>query len=354
MGREICKALTAFLLLLTGCVKDKPPTVTNTGNLSGSAYVVCEGNFNNGDASLYLYNRVNNTVNGDIYRQVNNQALGDVFQSMTRIGDFLYLCINNSDKVIVLDAVSKKQSGTIYIPKPRYILAVSYNKAYVSALYDRKLYIVNPQTMLVTGAIEMPALNPEGMCMHNGIAYVCCWDTACNKLYSIDPATDKIRDSFNLAGYAPQEVLADKQQTLWVLGGNKQKGKSCTFTRIDPSTRAQPATIIFNKTIDAIKPAFNRTQDTMYFIEVDYTGQTTNNGIYRLAVERGNTAVEKFIPAEKNQYFWALGIDPATGEILVGDPKGFTQKGSLLVYKPDGTLSRNLPVGWGPGHFYFE
>ena len=71
-------------------------------------------------------------------------------------------------------------------------------------------------------------------------------------------------------------------------------------------------------------------------------------------INAANLPTQPFIPSQSFQYFWALGIDERTGNIFVGDPKGFVQKGSVSVYQPDGTLVKTFKTGVGPGHFYFE
>src|ERR1039457_2574004 len=98
MGRKSYKTLTLILCCwLASCVKDKPPAVFNTvPGATGNIYVVCEGNYGSGNATLYAYNPIQDSVFGDIYMAVNKQPLGDVFQSMQHIGDKLFLCVNNS------------------------------------------------------------------------------------------------------------------------------------------------------------------------------------------------------------------------------------------------------------------
>jgi DNA-binding beta-propeller fold protein YncE len=59
------------------------------------------------------------------------------------------------------------------------------------------------------------------------------------------------------------------------------------------------------------------------------------------------------IPTLPYQYYYALGIEPATGYLYVGDPKGFTQKGTVSIYKQDGTLIKSFVTGLGPGQIYF-
>ncbi len=355
MGRKNYKAVIAVLCCwLAACVKDKPlPAINNAPAGNRNVYVVCEGNFGNGDASLYLYEPVKDSVYGDLYKNANNQPLGDVFQSMIRIGGRFFLCINNSDKVVVIDTGTLKVVTTISISKPRYILPVSATKAYVSTLYSNKVYIINPQTYAITGTIELPCQNPEGMCLYNNYAIICSWDTACNTIFKVDIATDKIAQTIKVAGYAPQSVLLDKEQMLWVLAGNQSKGRAATWTRIDPSTGGILMSYQFPANADALKPVFNNTKDTLYFIEVNYYGGIANNGIYRMSINDVALPAQPFVPAKQYQYFWALGIDPVTGYIYTGDPKGFVQKGSVCIYRQDGVQVSSFNVGVGPGHFYF-
>lgn len=354
MGRQGCKTIILLLTtLLAACVKDTPNPSINIASTNGSVYVVCEGNFGNGDATLYNYNTATDSVNGDLYRTHNNAALGDVFQSMKRIGDSLYLCINNSDKVVVLNAKTHKEAGIINIPKPRYILPISPSLAYVSTLYSNKIYTINPKTLQVTGTITIPHQNPEGMVRILDNVIVCPWDTTCNKIYTINTTNSSVTHTTQIAGYAPHAVLVDKEQMLWVMAGNATKGKAATLTRIDPSTGNILKAYTYASGVDPIKPAFNKTRDTLYYIQVKYDGSTDGNGIYRMSILGNELPTVSLIPTLPYQYYYALGIEPATGYLYVGDPKGFTQKGTVGIYKQDGNLLKTFTTGLGPGQIYF-
>ncbi|GAA4462672.1 YncE family protein [Nemorincola caseinilytica] len=356
MDRQAGKILILLYLLLctASCVKDRPTPRGNTYSAKGDVYIVCEGNFGTGDASLYTYDPATDSVYGDLYSAANGQPLGDVFQSMLRMGDSLYLCINNSDKIVVLNATDRKLAGTISIPKPRYILPTGNGKAYVSTLYSHNIYTIDVHTLQVTGTIALPDRNPEGMCLHNGSVVVCPWDTLCNKVYQLDAATGHITRSVALPGYSPHAVVVDKDQMLWVMAGNVTKKRRATLSRIDPSTGTVLKTYTFPEKTDPIKPIFNATRDTLYFIQVKYDGSTADNGIYRMSIYDAALPATAFVQGTKYQYYWALGIEPATGHIYVGDPKGFVQKGNVTVYRPDGALVTTFLTGLGPGMFYFK
>lgn len=68
------------------------------------AIVVSEGQFGYGSASLTSLTHAGE-IEQDLFRRVNGgRPLGDVAQSMTRIGDRLYVTLNNSRKLEVMDA----------------------------------------------------------------------------------------------------------------------------------------------------------------------------------------------------------------------------------------------------------
>lgn len=357
MGRKNYKKLipAVVCLSLLSCVKDKPESTTIHPSADGEKiYIACEGALGNGNASLYLYAPAKDSVYSDVYKTVNGNDLGDIFESITRIDDKLFFCINNSDKVVVLNATNWMQAAVINIPKPRYILPVSANKAYVSTLFSNKVYAIDTKTFTVKGTITMPHLNPEGMAQYFNAAYICTWDTLADKLYSIDINTDNITDSISLDGFAPQDVFIDKEQMLWVLSGNSPNGKTAMLTRIDPSSKHILKTYAFPAKANPIRPVLNNTKDTIYFIDANYSGTLENNGVYRMSIYAADLPAAPFIPAVQYQYFWALGIDPVTGNIFIGDPKGFVQKGSVSVYNTAGTKLNEFKVGVGPGHFLFD
>lgn len=359
---KILGGLSLVLVLLSSCSKDsteaKPgsntaaPPVGTVGERN--VYIACEGPLGSGSASLAMQNLSTFAVYDDVYQSVNGKLLGDVFQSIEHIGDKLFLCINNSDKVVVLDDKTRKEVGVIKIPKPRYILPVSSSKAYVSTLYSNKVYIINPEKLTITGTIEMPAQNPEGMMVLGNMIYVCTWDTACNKVYIVSNVTDSVVDSFLIAGYAPKNVLRDADGFVWILSGNVQKKRSAVFTKLAPGSADIVESFHFGPVQDPIKPVLNAAGTAIYFIGVDYNGGSGYNGIFKINTRGAVLPNTPFIAAQQYQYFWGLGIDKATDEIYVGDPKGFVQKGSVNVYGNTGDLRRSFAVGLGPGHFCFD
>lgn len=355
MDRKIAQVIT-FLWIVSSfiaCKKennDNQPPPTNTGK---KVFVVCEGSMGNGNSSLLLYKSDTDSIYEAVYRTVNHHPLGDVFQSMIRIGDQYFLCINNSDKILAIDATTFELNGIIHIPKPRFILPVNNQKAYVSSLFNNTLFTIDPSTLQITATIELPFQNPEGLLFWNDKVVICCWDTACSSVLLMDPTTNAITSTIAITGSAPQEAVVDKEGNLWVVAGNRSKGKPCTLLQIG-ATQQILNSFSFSPEIDLMKPVLNITKDTLYFITANLMGGTQYNGIFRTSIYATQLPDQPFISAQPYQYFWALGMEPMTGNIWIGDPKGFIQKGSVQVYQSNGEKIREFQTGVGPGRFYFD
>ena len=363
MDRPLYKILVGIIAVIAFAACNKDKSAKPNGNNNGvptdrpttrNVYTACEGSFGSGNASLHIKDLNSQTELENAFLSANGASLGDVFQSIRRIGDRLFLCINNSDKIVVIDADTKKKVGEINIPKPRYIMPIHQNKAYVSTLYSNKVYIIDPERMIVDGTIEMPKQNPEGMAKLGNAVYVCTWDTSCNKVYIVSILDDQVKDSFTLAGYAPQQVGVDRDGAVWVLSGNATKGKQAALTRLAPLSNDIMQSYKFWGKQDPIKLTFNQAGDVLYFIGVDYNGQSGYNGIFKMGINQGSLPSTPFISTSGLQYYWALGVDPVTDEIYVGDPKGFVQKGTVSVYFADGRQKTTYNVGVGPSYFYFD
>ncbi len=347
--------LTSLIIALVCGILSCKQGTDNPGPVSfqDPVYVVCEGSLGNGNSALTLYDRKTGVATENVFSSVNGTALGDVFQSMIRIGDRYFLCINNSDKIVVVNAATLRYEVTVPVPKPRYILPLSAGKAFVSSIFSNKLFVLNTQTLLITDTLLLPSKNPEGMLALGTSAYVCAWDTANAVLYGLNSATNKLEQQIPLAGPAPQEIVQDKEGMLWILSGNKANGKESKLTRVNPASGSILSSYSFGSA-DPLRLVLNGNKDSLYFIEVSYSGGNVNNGVYRMGIHDAALPTTAFVQAQGLQYFWGLGIHPESGDIYIADPVGFTQRGKVYIYKPDGTLESMFATGVGPGHFLFD
>ena len=350
------------LVVLKSCMKDdefwggKHP-----GNDSavGGVFVVCEGNFMYGNASLSYYNREEGEVLQDIFYDTNALPLGDVAFSMTIRDSLGYIVINNSGKIYIINTRTFEFVGKITgLTSPRYIHFISDTKAYVTDLYARSIAIVNPVTREITGSIEVRngagGFNQhptEQMVMFDKYIYTNCWSFD-NKILVIDSETDRVVDSIQVLKQ-PNSLVLDRDNTLWVLTDGGYEGspygvEEAGLLKIQAGSRHVEQVFRFAAGAQPRDLKINGTGDTLYFL---------NSHVYRMEISGGN-APELFIPAPDGATvsggYYGLDVDPVSSEIYVADAIDYVQRGMVFRFSPDGSPVDSFRVGIAPGAFCFK
>ena len=354
-GKKICYLL-GFLFFFHSCVKDVPnPAIKSIPNPSHKGVLILnEGSYANNNAEISFLDYETNAISNSIFNTANNKSLGDVAQDIILIQGKYYISINNSNKITVLDAVQFNEVKTISnISNPRYFLKINDSVLYVSSLYSNSIYVLNTNQNKVTNTIQLDFTNTEKMILWNGKAYATNWNVSCNYIYQINPISHLIEDKINIAGYAAHHIEVDKNGMLWILSGNKYQNINSYFTVINPATKQIMKSFSFAKEQDPFRLVFNKTRDSLYFLQVNYQGQNTNNGLYKMSIEDTFLPNQAFIPAQTNSYFWALGLDTIHNQIYLSDPKGFNQSSAVLKYDLQGNFIQSYKAGIGANTFLF-
>lgn len=353
-----------FLLLLpfvlfTYCEKKEPFTYYGDdvdAKNSGGVYIVNEGNFTFGNASLSFYDPDTKKVSREVFQSVNESPLGDVAESMTIFQRQAFISVNNSGKVYVMDTANYEFLGKITgLVSPRYVHVINDNKAYISDLYDTKITIFNPQTYKKTGSVDISNNNTEftqhtseQMISYGDYCLVNAWSFD-NQILIIDTRTDELVDSIRVRKQ-PASMVMDKNDYLWVLTDGGYEGSTYGYEkpalmRIDVSSGKVLDTFLFASIKDI--PAnltMNRSRDTLYFV---------NEDVYKMAVSADTLPKEPFIKAD-GRLIYALGIDRERNELYMADVSNYQEPGQIYRYNHHGQLLHHFEVGINPGFFCFE
>ena len=109
-------ALIASAAFIAGCVRDPVgPELTVPLPSTKGIYVLNEGNFGRGNSTLTFYDDASRTVYQDVYSAVNSRPLGDVGNSIVIRNGRIYIVVNNSNKVEILDEATNASVGTVEI-----------------------------------------------------------------------------------------------------------------------------------------------------------------------------------------------------------------------------------------------
>lgn len=328
-------------LFLFACKDDDTVEPVTTGE--ATVLIVNEGNFGFGNASLSLYNPTSNEVNQKIF-QVNNNGrpIGDVAQSATVIDDRIFIVVNHSNKIEVVNRSDFNSVGSIKdLNSPRYILPISPTKAYVSDLYEDKIYIINPQTLAVSGTIESKGWTEE-MTLINNKAFVCHADS--NQVWVIDVTTDEVIHKIN-THIEPLSIRLDQNNQLWLrCSGGLNSGQGVLY-KIDPLTFE----------VKKIITTFHGRQK-LGQIEIDKNGHflycLIEGDIYRYKIDDTDLPTLPFIKGA-NRLFYDLGYDSVNHELYVCDAIDYLQRGVVTRYNTLGEEGNTFKVGIIPGNILF-
>lgn len=361
--------LLLALVLTTACnVTDDVPAGGDISSAESGVFVLCEGNFNSGNASLSYYNPTTKTVENGVFRRVNDRKLGDTGQSITINDGTAYIAVENSGIVWGIDAETFKVKGQLtatsntQIINPRFVHIVSSDKAYVTDLYSHYINIFNPKTFAYKGAIDVSQAANLGYCsteemvQYGDEVFVNCWSYS-NKLLVVDTKNDVLCDSIILTSWQPKSMKLDKNGKLWVItdggyssGGESFKDELPHLYRINAKTREIEIDQVLEADEANVQIALNGNADVVYII---------NNDIYRMSVTDGKMPSAPFISAPvdengKRHKLYGIGVDPKNDDIYVADAVDYRQAGIVYRYSSVGTLLDQFKVGINPNGFAFS
>lgn len=325
---------------------------TGQTSFAEGLFIVNEGNFMYGNASLSYYDTKTRQVENAVFTRANGISLGDVAQSMTIRDGIGWIVVNNSGVIFAIDVNSFKVIGQITgFTSPRYIHFLSDTKAYVTQLWDNRICIVNPQTFEITGYIPTPlptgSESTEQMVQYGQYLFTNCW-TYNDRILVIDTETDRVCDSIKV-GIQPASIALDCHDKLWTITDGGYEDSPYGYSqpvlyRIDARTRQIEEEFTFPLGDHPSELQLNGTRDTLYFI---------NRGIWRMPVTDDRLPVRPFIE-DNGTIYYGLTVNPVNSDVYVADAIDYVQSGIVYRYSSDGALLDNFRVGITPGAFCWK
>ncbi len=340
-------SLTAVILLFSSCGDDDGPAQP-TGDYANGVFVVNEGNFGGGNASVSHFDPVSSTVSKNVFSTVNGAALGDVAQSMSRSGDQAYIVLNNSTKVEIVNYGTFASTGTITegLANPRY-LAVNGDRAFISnwGNFDENFQL--DQSFIAVVDLADNSLTSK-IDTNDGVEHIFVFD---GKLFVANSFTNTVQafdmDTYELLGttelaQGPGQFAVDADDNLWVISQGNFAGNDGALTCINTTTYAieRRVGLDFNP---ANRLVANDAANLLYF----YQGNT----IYQFS-SRG---AEPGTLAEMTDFvgIYGIGYDQVNELIYVSDAVGFGGEGKVVRLTVDGIEVDEFSVGTGPNSFVF-
>lgn len=310
----------------------------------GGVLILNEGNFRNGNGSLSFYSYDSAKIYNDLFYSVNGRPLGDVPNSIITKGDKVYIVVNNSGKIEIVNLSTLVSVETITgLISPRYMTVINDSKAYVSSLYSDSVAIINLSSNSISGYINLRRTS-EAITLAGTKAFVSNWAGG-KEVMVIDALTDQLIDSIEV-GPEPESMVRDNSGMLWVLcnGGWARQN----YAELD----------VINISSDHLekKYVFSTKEASPTCLIIDVLGQTLfylDGGVRQMDIG------SEFLPAapiiqESGAHFYKIAVNPINSDIFVTDAVDFQQAGYVSIYKNNGIFFSKNKAGIIPGSMCFK
>ena len=189
-------------------------------------FIINEGAFGQSNASITVFYPSSGQTKPDIFSSTNGRLLGDVANDAQWINGKLYVVVNNSHKIEVIDPQTYQSLQTIFIDSdahggsPRRIMQVSDDKAYVTNLFGNNVSVIDLATGQEAATVDVGG-GPEGIVTSNGFAFVALSGLGQgNEVAVIDIETDEVATRLEV-GDNPIHMAVAPDGMVWsVATGN--------------------------------------------------------------------------------------------------------------------------------------
>ena len=356
--------LLIILFSLSACDDMVDKDLSTQGGIVGEEntaelYILCEGLFNQNNSTLARHSFTNNRTVSNYFQALNRRGLGDTANDMALYDGKLFIVVNVSSQIEVVDwktGLSLKQipilqsNGSSRQPRA---IAFFEDKAYVSC-FDGTVVRIDINTLSIDGTVSARR-NPDGICVQNGKLYVSNsggLDTnglgPDNTVSVIDLASfSKVKDI--TVGLNPGKIMAGWGNTLLVItrGADIEKG-DYQLKEINAETDEVSHTF----TEKALNFAIN--DELIYLYDYQYASQSTSFKVINQRTRKVMT--EQFITDGTSITTpYGIFINPYNGNVYITDAYSYNVKGDALCFNPQGQLQYKLTnVGMNPNTIVFS
>lgn len=331
-------------------------------------YLVNEGNQGSNKARLDFLNFHNGFYIRDVFTEYNPEVvkgLGDTGNDVQVYKGKVFVVVNGSHKVEIMDAYSMKRLAQVDVPNCRFI-AFDGNHAYVTsyvakdkeALRTQKgaLYRIDLDTYKVTGQVTV-GYQPEQLVIRDGKAYVANSGGYVagndNTVSVVDLKSMKVEYNIEVAVNLAL-MLVDAEGTIWVSSQGDFSDVSSTLNYLVKKGDKYELGGTVNVPVSSMALA----GDKIYVIGTTYTPTWTPITTYYNIVNAKTRKLESgsFITDGTESDItraYTVTVNPGNGDIYVTDAKDYVSSGTLHCYTGSGKRKWSVRTGDIPARIAF-
>lgn len=340
------------ILTITSCSDNDDPVVElPKGEFENGYFISNEGPFQNGNGTLTFIDQ-DGSIQQNVYKTVNNEDLGNIVNSITLSGDYAYIIVNNSNRIIVANRYTMEKISVLdgeNVNNPRYMVSNGIT-GYISNwgdplnAEDDFITVIDLQTNIITNTISVGE-GPENMYLFEDILFVNLkggWSQN-NKVEIISTISNTISKSIEV-GVSPNSIVGDDVGNIWVLCGGmpswagdetpgslyKIRASNLEFANFDFNPTDHPEQLTGDEGI-------------LYY--------NLNGKVYGMDSKTTDLPIES-IDGLDGFYYNLIAYH---GDLYALDAKDYSSEGALKVFNPiSGVLVNTYKTGIIPGDIAFQ
>lgn len=343
-----------LISLLFSCKKEEPspePSISESG-LNNGLLVLNEGLFQQNNSRLSWVNRESGEVNNEFFEQTVGRPLGDTGNDMMRYGSKIYVVVNVSSTIEILDAntgqslkqISMQANGQAKQPRS---LALAAGKVYVSC-YDGFVDVLDTNSLEITSRIPVGS-NPDQVATVGD--YVLVSNSGGLNFPDLDSTISIINTASDseisrlTVGLNPGSIIAGEEGFCFVYTRGDYADVEPKTVKLDLNSFSVVAT--YN---DAIS-GFERMKDELLVLRL----QGESYVIDKRSVSDFSLLESAWLNLENVDTPYNLQFIPGANKLIISDAKNYTTSGNVHVYSSSGTKEATYKVSINPqAVIYYE
>ena len=330
-------------------------------------YLLNEGNMGSNKCTLDYYDCTRGTYHRNIYAERNPEIvkeLGDVGNDIAVYGDYLFVVVNCSHMVEVMDARTARHIASLSIINCRYI-AFCGDKAYVSSYAGPvqvdplarpgKVVEINLKDMTLGREVTV-GYQPEEMVVHEGKLYVANsggyrFPNYDRTVSVVDIESLQVVNTIDVA-INLHRMEIDRWGRIYVSSRGDYDGRESNIYVIDTATQK------VSGRLDISASEMTMCGDSIYMVSTEWNNATSANtvGYAIYDVKRQKVVSRCFISDGTDKEIklpYGVAVNPESKEIYVTDATNYVTPGYLYCFTPEGKKKWKVRTGDIPGHMAF-
>ncbi len=334
----LAAAVTAFFF---SCTKDHNTTPPAPPKVTTGLFVLNQGVYGANNTTLTYYDFGTSTATTDYFKKVNGFGLGDTGSDFIIYGGKMYIVMNVSGYVAVANSVTAKFMDTIDFKNagvnrgPENVVA-SGNKVFVSST-DGTVAVIDTSTLAIQKFITVGS-NPAQMAVSGNNLYVSNtggFSAQFDSTVSIVDLNSLSETGKITVGINPGSIATDDTGNMYVVCTGDYNAVAPSLVKVSLSTNT------VTKTVDSAVGTIRYYNNTL-ITTGGYLG-AANTGILNTA-DLGAVRPSFVVDGTPIVNPYGLDIDPATGDVYVGDAKDYTSSGEVFSFDKTGKKKFSFSV----------